>query len=97
MAASTKTLGNLHALVSASLEADLEAAMAIEDPVIRVAAVKEVRAQIITFLKNNNITADIETDDRLRGLREKLAARPSTPSLRQAEEDFATAHANLMQ
>lgn len=98
MAASNKTLGLLHEAVAESLQADLAAAKAIEDPAARIFAVKEVRAQIITFLKNNSITGSIEEDDKLATLRERLRAREvGKQSLLQAAEQFGEQHAKLMQ
>jgi hypothetical protein len=75
MAASDKDLGELHKLVAQSLSDDLTAAKSIEDPALRAATIDKARAQAIAFLKNNSITADIETNAELGALKETLAAK----------------------
>jgi hypothetical protein len=101
MAASEKILGSLHEVVTESLLQDFEAAEAIEDPVTRTLARDKVRAQAITFLKNNNITADPETDKGLAALREKLKnrsnQRPAKATLTEAAEAFAKANGDMLQ
>lgn len=91
MAASVDALGALHALVAASLKEDLEAAEQIEDPGLRALARDKARAQAITFLKNNSITADPETNAGLSELRAKLQRKRDVgkESLAQAAEAFA--------
>lgn len=78
MAATDRALGDLHKLVAESLANDLAAAAEIEDPAIRVACIEKARAQAITFLKNNSITADIESNDDLRKLKDQLNERRAT-------------------
>lgn len=56
-AATTEDLAGIHKKVADSLREDLEAIETIEDPVLRVKLRLEARAQAMTFLKNNNITA----------------------------------------
>lgn len=100
MAASEKLLGSLHEVVTDSLLADFEAADSIEDPGLRALARDKVRAQAITFLKNNNITSDPETDKGLAALREKLKTRSNRPpkaAFEEAAEAFAATHGDLMQ
>lgn len=99
MAATDKQLGELHRLVAESLTQALQEADAIEDPTDRAYAIKEARAQAITFLKNNSITADVTTDTALSSLREKLRARQRVPQagLQEAAEAFAKSHGDMLQ
>lgn len=101
MAASEKVLGSLHEVVAESLLADFEAAEKIEDPALRTLARDKVRAQAITFLKNNNITADPETDKGLAALREKLRSRgnqrPAKAAFDEAAQAFAASNGDLLQ
>lgn len=91
MAASVEVLGELHALVAASLREDLEAAEQIEDPGVRALAREKARAQAIAFLKNNSITADPETNTGLAELRAKLQSKRDVgkSALQAAAEAFA--------
>lgn len=56
-AATTEELAGLHKQVAESLIADLAAIEAIEDPALKARLRIEARAQAMTFLKNNNVTA----------------------------------------
>ena len=98
-AASNKDLGELHRLVAESLAEQLRDAERIEDPADRAYAIKEARAQAITFLKNNNITSSPEHDDKLAGLKERLAQqrRASTTSLLEAAEKFGEEYGRMVQ
>lgn len=98
MAATDKELGELHKLVAEGLALDLANAQEIEDVAVRAATIKEVRAQAIAFLKNNNITADVQTNAALAGLKEQLAAkRQSRPraELADALAQFETMNPGL--
>ena len=98
MAASDRALGELHKLVAESLAEDLAKAADIEDDALRIACIEKARAQAITFLKNNNITADIESNDDLRKLKEQLAERRGTSrraELSEAMRQFETMNPGL--
>lgn len=99
MAASDKALGDLHAMVAKTLAEDLEAADAIEDPVLRAVARKDARAQAITFLKNNSITADVEQDAGLQDLKDKLANKRTVgkKALMEAATAFAERNGDMLQ
>jgi len=66
-----------------------------EDEVVRVPATAADLAVMVTFLKNNNITADADTNEALSGLKAQLAARAkqrqplSTAALDEAAEALA--------
>ena len=77
MAASDKVLGNLHAAVANAL-AEQVAGVTETDAEGNERLVRASPALLgaaITFLKNNNITADVENNAELRELSEALAAR----------------------
>lgn len=99
MAATDKALGDLHAMVAQTLAEDLAAAERIEDPVLRAVARKDARAQAITFLKNNSITADVEQDQGLRELSERLNRKrqASKQALQEAAQQFAERNGDLLQ
>ena len=98
MAASDKVLGNLHAAVANALteqvagvtETDAEG----NEKLVR--ASPALLGAAITFLKNNNITADVENNEELRQLSDALAARrkKKIPQavLDEAAESFSVSH-----
>lgn len=78
--ASEKALGDLHAAVAMSLANAIsaprytdegEAINGTEGTMVSAA----VLSAAITFLKNNNITADADTNEGLKGLKDQLEAR----------------------
>lgn len=76
MAASELILGALHEAVAGALTEQVKGYTVIEDTVEKV--VKPSPALLgaaIAFLKNNNITADVEDNAAMRQLSEALAAR----------------------
>lgn len=107
MAASAKTLGDLHEKVAAAFAEQVEG---YTEEVERGDKVVEVKVRpspallgaAVAFLKNNNITADPETNAALSQLSEKLAARRkgkiSSASLDAAADEYAQRHGmGLMQ
>jgi hypothetical protein len=91
-AATTEELASLHNQVSTSLKEDLDACKDIEDPAVRAAVRERTRAQAITFLKNNNITAAQGNDEMAalqRALAEKTKARKATTISPAALEEAA--------
>lgn len=77
--ASETELGNLHALVASTLASRIAAPLREGETIIPgteglAASSSDIQAAI-AFLKNNNITADADTNDGLRALREQLDAR----------------------
>lgn len=84
MAASDKLLGDLHAAVATVLRAQLD----VDEPSAAMIGAA------ITFLKNNNITADVSGNDELRALQDSLAkkraaGRLGVKELQAAADDFA--------
>jgi hypothetical protein len=77
MAASDKVLGELHAAVATAFSDQVKGFTEIgedgKERVIRPSPA--LLGAAVTFLKNNNITADVEGNSALRDLNEKLAAR----------------------
>jgi hypothetical protein len=96
-AATTDELSALHREVATSLVEDLKGIETIEDPALRAKLRVEARAQAITFLKNNNITAakgNTELDALAQALANKAKGRTSglTP---QALDEAAALHAQM--
>lgn len=88
-AATTEELATLHKQVAESLSADLTAIEAIEDPAVKARLRIEARAQAMTFLKNNNITAaqgNGELDKLKEALANKKKAAPSGISAQALDE-----------
>lgn len=104
MAKATETkLGELHEAVAVALTDVVQNGMTVvnkDGDEVRVQAPPAYLTAAITFLKNNNITADPETNSKLATLREKLAERRTrlTPQeLQAAAEDFAASNGSFMQ
>lgn len=91
MAASDDALQGLHAAVATALTGAIAGATDEEGNSIPPSAAHLAAA--ITFLKNNNITADANTNKGLTELKDALAARrkkkPGHLALVEAEEDMA--------
>ena len=109
MSASEKQLGDLHKEIA---NAFTEQVAGYDEPIINAegedtGVTKKVRpspallAAAVTFLKNNNITADANKNTALIELNEALAAkrkgRASQATLDQAAEAYANAQGFLMQ
>lgn len=97
--ATTEELSDLHAHVAKTLTEDLTADISGDDPellALRIKARHEARAQAITFLKNNNITAgkgNAELDALQQALAEKRKrAKTLDPK---ALEEAAALHAQM--
>ena len=76
MGASTKVLGDLHEAVASALSEQVKGYTVVEDDQEKV--IKPSPALLgaaITFLKNNNITADASDNEALRNLNDALKAR----------------------
>lgn len=91
MSASKNELGTLHAAVATALTTAVTP-IETEDGVAPPSAAHLMAA--ITFLKNNNITADAQTNKELQDLSKALAARrkkvkPDIAALAEAGEDLA--------
>lgn len=90
MAASTKTLGDLHQLVAEALTEQVQGYEEADEEgkTRRVRPSPAVLGAAIAYLKNNNITADPEGNERLRALGDALKARREKRAP-QAELDLA--------
>ena len=97
-AATNEELALLHKEVATSLAADLKDAESIEDPAVRIAARRDARAQAITFLKNNSITA-AKGDGELAELQAALAAKrkPSSKISQKSLDDMAADFGDRLQ
>lgn len=77
MAASDKTLGDLHEAVASAFAEQVKGYTEVgeegQERVVRPSPA--LLGAAVTFLKNNNITADVEGNAALRDLSEKLASR----------------------
>lgn len=101
MAASDKVLGNLHAKVAAALTEQVEGYIVQEEDGEKL--IKPSPALLgaaIAFLKNNNITADVEDNAALRDLGAALKARRQKrlpqAALDEAAESFVNAAGGSM-
>lgn len=102
--ASESALGTLHAAVAEALT-DVIANGAVvtdkEGEAVRITAPAAYLGAAIAFLKNNNITADAETNAGLSRLREQLNQRKGkglTPEvLADAEAEFDRMHGGSLQ
>ena len=102
MAANAKTLGVLHEAVAKALAEQVEGYTESTDDGERlVRPSPAVLGAAIAFLKNNNITADPETNEALRDLNSKLADRRKRKipqaSLDAAATDFADRFGGTLQ
>lgn len=102
MAANAKTLGELHEAVAKALSEQVEGYTEQTDDGERlVRPSPAVLGAAIAFLKNNNITADPETNEALRDLNTKLADRRKRKipqaSLDAAANDFAERFGSTLQ
>lgn len=91
MSASKDDLGMLHSAVATALTTAV-APIETEDGTVPPSAAHLMAA--ITFLKNNNITADAQTNKELQDLSKALAARrkkttPNIAAMAEAGEDLA--------
>ena len=95
MAASAKTLGDLHEKVAVAFAEQVEGFVETdaEGQERTVRPSPALLGAAVAFLKNNNITADPETNAALGELKDKLAARRkgkvSAELLDRAANDFA--------
>lgn len=97
MAASDKQLGSLHAKVAAALTEQVEGYTVVEDDVEKlVRPSPALLGAAIAFLKNNNITADVEDNAALRDLGEALKARSKKKLPQALLDDAASAYAMSM-
>ena len=99
MAASDKTLGALHAAVATALT---EVIQGTEVEGVRVPAPAPYFGAAIAFLKNNNITADVTTNDELSALQKALADKRhkrggGDAAALAAAEAFAERNMDIMQ
>ena len=103
MAASDKTLGNLHELVATAFSEQVKGYTEIDEEgkerIIRPSPA--LLGAAVTFLKNNNITADVEGNTALRDLNDKLKARRNKAipqaALDQAADDFSQRFGSTLQ
>lgn len=97
MAASDKTLGELHKQVAAALTEQVAGYTVVEDDVEKlVRPSPALLGAAIAFLKNNNITADVEDNAALRDLGEALKARSKKRLPQAMLDDAADAYAHSM-
>jgi len=105
MAANAKTLGELHEAVAEAFSEQVKGYVeeVVEGDKVIERTVRPSPALLgaaVAFLKNNNITADPETNEALKGLSEKLAARRKgkiSPAALDAAADAFAAHMGTMQ
>jgi hypothetical protein len=103
MAASDKALGQLHEAVANAFAEQVQGYRETDaegnEKTIRPSPA--LLGAAVTFLKNNNITADPEGNKALRNLNEKLEARRNKAipqaSLDAAAEDFSARFGGMMQ
>lgn len=102
MAASAKVLGALHEALAKALAEQVEGFVEQTDEGEKVVRPSPALLGVaVTFLKNNNITADPDTNAALGELKDKLAARRkgkiSTATLDAAANDFSERFGNVLQ
>lgn len=103
MAASDKVLGDLHEAVATAFAEQVKGYTEISEEgterVVRPSPA--LLGAAVTFLKNNNITADVEGNQALRDLSEKLAQRRNKKipqaSLDAAAESFSERFGGTLQ
>lgn len=100
MAASDKTLGALHAAVATALTEVIQGTVTEEGE--RIPAPAPYFGAAIAFLKNNNITADVTTNDELSALQKALADKRhkrggGDAAALAAAEAFAERNMDIMQ
>lgn len=95
MAASDKSLGKLHEALAKAFQEQVEGYVETDEEG-RERVIKPSPALLgaaVTFLKNNNITADVEGNQALRDLSEKLKARRNKTIPQAALDSAADAYA----
>lgn len=101
--ATESALGALHAAVAEALTEVIENGVTLVDKEgneVKSPASPAYLGAAIAFLKNNNITADPDTNAGLSTLREKLAqrrSRLSSKELQDAADEFAASNGSFMQ
>lgn len=104
MAASRKTLGELHSKLAAVLAEALDGTAATEydedgEPTGKVVTppAPAVMAVAAKFLKDNSIFGDVESDEHLRELRDKLKAAGRNPTQHDFKDALGEVQRGLLQ